>query len=481
MLPPLLERLCAMDVPDFRTVTVEALAAMVRGRELTAAAVTDHALERIEALNPVLNAFVALDADDARAQAAAIDERLDAGEEVGPLAGIPIGVKDLVDATGFHTSRGAMYTRNDPPAISDCTEVARMRAAGCVIVGKTNTPEHGCMGDTYNPRYGPTLNPWNIERSPGGSSGGTGSAIAAGMVPVGTGSDGGGSIRIPSAICGLSGIKTSQGRVPSGPPPSGLIDLSCVGPMARLIRDVALCLDAMVGPHPADLRSLPKPDVSWRAALDSPRVPARVLWAPSIDGEPVDSEIAAACTAAVDRLAGEGVEVVEVGAAITAVPGAFLQLFLGGLIGPAFRPLYGTDEWDNVTDVLAVLLEDVYERATPESIYWARQQAGELSIQLAELMEGYDGLLMPTLAGQAPPPGGHGTINGEETPNWFRFTPLANLTRRPAGTVCCGFSREGVPIGLQVVGHQLDDLAVLETLAVLEDLLALNPIAPDVA
>ncbi|MYB86072.1 MAG: amidase [Acidimicrobiaceae bacterium] len=470
-----------MDVPDFRTVTVEALAALVRDRTLTAAAVTEHALERIEALNPTLNAFVAVDADDARTQAAAIDERLDAGEEVGPLAGIPIGVKDLVDATGFHTSKGAMYTRHDPPATSDCTEVARMRAAGCVIVGKTNTPEHGCMGDTYNPRYGPTLNPWNPERSPGGSSGGTGAAIASGMVPVGSGSAGGGSIRIPSAICGLSGIKTSPGRVPSGPPPSGLIDLSCVGPMARLIRDVALCLDAMVGPDPADLRSLPKPEVSWRAALDSPRVPARVLWAPSIDGEPVDAEIAAACTEAVDRLAAEGVEVVEVGAAITAVPGAFLQLFLGGLIGPAFRPLYGTDEWANVTEVLAVMLEDVYQRATPESIYWARQQAGELSIALAELMEGYDALLMPTLAGQAPPPGGHGTINGEETPNWFRFTPLANLTRRPAGTVCCGFSREGVPIGLQVVGHQLDDLTVLETLAVLEDLLALNPIAPDLA
>ncbi|MCY4666059.1 MAG: amidase [Acidimicrobiaceae bacterium] len=468
-----------MDVPDFRTVTVEALADMVRGRTLTAAAVTEHALERIDALNPVLNAFVALDADDARAQAAAIDERLDAGDGVGPLAGIPIGVKDLVDATGFHTSKGAMYTRNGPPATSDCTEVARMRAAGCVIVGKTNTPEHGCMGDTYNPRFGPTLNPWNIERSPGGSSGGTGSAIAAGMVPVGTGSDGGGSIRIPSAICGLSGIKTSQGRVPRGPPPSGLIDLSCVGPMARLIRDVALCLDAMVGPHPADLRSLPKPDVSWRAALDSPRVPARVLWVPSIDGEPVDSETAAACAAAVERLAAEGVAVVEVGAAIAAVPGAFLQLFFGGLIGPAFRPLYGTDEWENVTEVLAMLLEDVYEQATPESIYWARQQAGELSIQLAELMDGYDALLMPTLAGQAPPPGGHGTINGEETPNWFRFTPLANLTRRPAGTVCCGFGTEGVPIGLQVVGHQLDDLAVLETVAVLEDLLALDPVAPD--
>ena len=470
-----------MDVPDFRTVTVEALAAMVRERDLTAAAVTEHALERIEALNPTLNAFVALDAGRARAQARAIDGRLDAGDDVGPLAGIPIGVKDLADAAGFHTSRGAMYTRNNPPAASDSTEVARMRAAGCVVVGKTNTPEHGCMGDTYNPRFGPTLNPWNIERSPGGSSGGTGAAVASGMVPVGTGSDGGGSIRIPSAICGLSGLKTTHGRVPSGPPPSGLIDLSCVGPMARRIRDVALCLDALVGPHPADLRSLPKPEAPWRAALDSPRVPARVLWAPSIDGEPVDSEIAAACAAAVEQLAAEGVEVDETEAEIRAVPDSFLQLFFGGLIGPAFRPLYGTDEWANVTDVLAVMLEDVYGRATPESIYEARRQAGELSIALAEMMEGYDVLLMPTLAGQAPAPAGHGTINGAETPNWFRFTPLANLARRPAGTVCCGFSSEGVPIGLQVVGHQLDDLGVLETLAVLEDLLALDPIAPDLA
>ena len=468
-----------MDVLDFRTVTVEALAAMVRDRTLTAAAVTEHALERIEALNPVLNAFVAVDADGARRQAEAIDARLDAGDDPGPLAGVPIGVKDLVDAAGFHTSKGAMYTRNDPPAAADCIEVARMRAAGCVIVGKTNTPEHGCMGDTYNPRFGPTLNPWNPERSPGGSSGGTGAAIASGMVPLGTGSDGGGSIRIPSAICGLSGIKTSHGRVPSGPPPSGLIDLSCVGPMARLIRDVALCLDSLVGPDPADLRSLPKPDVSWRAALDSPRPPARALWAPSLDGDPVDSEIAAACAAAVERLAASGVEVDEAPTEIGAVPGAFLQLFFGGLIGPAFRPLYGTDEWTNVTDVLAAMLEDVYGRATPESIYEARRRAGELSMSLAELMDGYDVLLMPTLAGQAPAPAGHGTIDGVETPNWFRFTPLANLTRRPAGTVCCGFSTENVPIGLQVVGHQLDDLTVLETIAVLEDLLALNPIAPD--
>ena len=248
-----------MDVPDFRTVTVEALAAQVRDRTLSAAAVTEHALERIEVLNPQLNAFVALDAEDARSQAAAIDERLDAGDDVGLLAGIPIGVKDLADAAGFVTTRGAMHLRDTPPVAADSTEVARMRSAGAVILGKTNTPEFGCMGDTYNPLFGATWNPWNLSRSAGGSSGGTSAAVASGMVPVGTGSDGGGSIRIPSSICGMSGLKPSHGRVPSGPPPPGLLDLSCVGPMARRIRDVAYCLDAVIGPHPSDLRSLPAP------------------------------------------------------------------------------------------------------------------------------------------------------------------------------------------------------------------------------
>ncbi len=469
-----------MDVPDFRTVTVESLASMVRDRTLTAAAVTEHTLERIEALNPHLNAFVAIDEAGARSQAAAIDERLDAGDDVGPLAGIPIGVKDLADAAGFVTTRGAMHLRDTPPVTEDSTEVARLRAAGAVIIGKTNTPEFGCMGDTYNPLFGATWNPWNPSRSPGGSSGGTGAAIASGMVPVGTGSDGGGSIRIPSSMCGLSGIKTSQGRVPSGPPPPGLLDLSCVGPMARRIRDVAFCLDAVVGPHPSDLRSLPAPTESWRRALDSPRPPERVLWAPSFDGEPVDAEILATCAAAVERLAAQGVEVVEAGTLFDTASDAFLPLFLGGLIGPAYAPLFGTPAWDDVTDLLAVALEEAFERATVASVAEARQEAGRLSMQLADVMAGFDAMLLPTMAGQTPVVGGDGSINGVETENWIRFTPLANLTRRPAGTVCCGFTDDGMPVGLQVLGHQVDDVGVLETLAVLEDLLDLDPIAPEI-
>lgn len=467
------------EVPDFRTVTVEALASMVRERALTALAVTEHALERIGALNGVLNAFVAVDAQAARTQAAALDERLDAGIDAGPLAGVPIGVKDLADAAGFVTTKGAVHLRHADPAEADATEVARLRAAGCVIIGKTNTPEHGCIGDTYNPLFGATVNPWNTERSPGGSSGGTAAAIAAGMVPAGTGSDGGGSIRIPSAACGLSGIKTSQGRVPGGPSPMGLLDLSCVGPMARRIRDVALCLDSVTGPHPGDLRSLPAPGLSWRAALDSPSPPARVLWVPSFDGGPVDGEIAAACAAAVERLAATGAEVVETGKLFDNPMPAFLQLFYGGGIVPSHLPLFGTEAWAEVTDVLAAMLEDTFDRVSVTSQFEARQQAAETSLTLAEAMDGFDVMLLPTTAGQVPSPGGHGTVNGEPTPNWIRFTPLANLTRRPAGTVCCGFAGDGMPVGLQVLGHQLDDLSVLETLAVFEDLLGLDPRAPD--
>ena len=467
-----------MVVPDFRAVTVEALAAMVRERSLTAVAVAEHALERIEALNPVINAFAAIDAEGAVACAAAVDERLDAGDGVGPLAGIPIGVKDLENAAGFPTRMGAVRHSDDGPASSDSAHVARLRAAGCVVLGKTSTPEYGCLADTVNPLSGATLNPWNLERSPGGSSGGTAAAIASGMIPVGTGSDGGGSIRIPSAACGLSGVKTSQGRVPSGPPSLGLTDLSSAGPMALRIRDVALCLDAVVGPHPADLRSLPMPGAPWRPALDSPRLPGRALWAPSLDGQPVDSEIAAVCAAAAERLASAGVDVVESDTALDTEMPAFMTLFCEGLFAPVYEPLRGTESWDGITGMLATMLERTAARRTASSLFEARQRAGGLSVRLAELMDGYDVLLTPTVAGQTPVSGGQGTIDGEPVEDWVRFTPLANLTRRPAGSVCCGFTADRMPVGLQAVGHQLGDLAVLETLAALEDLLAPDATAP---
>ena len=262
---------------DFRTTSLADLARSVRAKEVSARELTQAALDRIETLDPTLQRLRRRGRGaGARTRPPAIDARIADGGDPGPLAGIPLGVKDLQNAVGYRTTYGSALHADDPPATADDPFVARMRAAGCVIVGKTNTPEFGWMGNTTNAIFGPSLNPFDTSRGPGGSSGGASAALAAGMVPLATGSDGGGSIRIPSACCGLSGMKPSLGRVPAGGPnPPGWIDLSTNGPMARRIADVARALDVAVGPDPTDLRALPRPEASWLAALDDPHVPVR--------------------------------------------------------------------------------------------------------------------------------------------------------------------------------------------------------------
>lgn len=346
------------------------------------------------------------------------------------------------------------------------------------MLGKTNTPEAGWIGDTFNPVFGATKNPWNTDRSPGGSSGGTSSAIASGMVPLATGSDGGGSIRIPSALTGLSGHKPTQGRVPSGPVPMGASDLSTVGPMARRIRDVALALDVVSGPTPGDLRSLDAPTQSYRAALDNPPAPNRVLWAPSIEGQAPDAEILAVCQGAVDQMKAAGVEVVEIGPVLDNLMGPFALLFYGGMV-PVFRDaMNDPEQFAQVTPGLQEILSFAGDLLTPDSVEEARKQAQALSVELAEKMEGFDALLSPTVAGQTPVSEKSGTIDGEETTAWVSYTYAFNLTRRPAGTTNAGFTADGMPVGLQIVGHQNDDLGTLQTTAWIEDLLGFDPIAP---
>jgi len=466
-----------VDVPDFRRSTVEALAAMVRGGDLTAAAVTDAALARIESSNDVINAFVAIDADAARSQAAAIDARIAAGEDVGPLAGVPIGVKDLEDAAGFRTTRGAAHLADAPAVDEDSTEVARLRAAGCVVIGKTNTPEAGWIGDTFNPTFGATKNPWDLDRSPGGSSGGTSAAVAAGMVPLGTGSDGGGSIRIPSGVCGMSSFKPTQGRIPAGPAPLGAADLSTIGPMARRIRDVALALDVVVGPDANDLRSLPAEDRSFRAVCEAPTAPTRLLWCTSIDGSPVDDEVNEVAQAAVTRIREAGVEVVETDPIMPDVMKPFLLLFYGNMV-PGYRDLMGTPALDEVTPGLQDLIAGAAKRLSVDAVEQARKSAQALSMRLGAAMEGFDALITPMTVGQTPTSEGQGIVNGELTNAWVGNTAPFNVTKRPAGTTCMGFAADGMPLALQIVGHQLDDVRVVELTAWAEDLFDLDPVAP---
>ncbi len=234
---------------DFRGVPVAQLAREVRSGERSAREVVTAALHRIERVDPMVNAFVAVDGDRALEQAAAIDQLVVNGTDPGPLAGVPLGVKDLEDAAGYRTTHGAPIHRDREPAVADSPHVARLRAAGCVVVGKTNTPEYGWTAHTENQLFGATKNPWDTAHTPGGSSGGSAAALAAGLVPLATGSDGGGSIRIPSSCCGLSGMKTSLGRVPAaGTEPPSWADLSVKGPMALRMADIVLALDAVVGP-----------------------------------------------------------------------------------------------------------------------------------------------------------------------------------------------------------------------------------------
>lgn len=464
---------------DFRKDSVVELAQQVRGGSISASALVGHALERIAADNPVVNAFVAVDEERARSAAEAIDQKVAAGVDPGPLAGIPIGVKDLEDAAGFVTSHGSVAMSRGPVASSNSVQVERLVAAGCVVIGKTNTPELGWKGDTDNVAFGPTLNPWNLDHSPGGSSGGSAAAIAAGMVPLATGSDGGGSIRIPSSCCGLSGIKPSLGRVPSGgEEPPDWQHLSTRGPMARRLADVAAALDVVVSPDPSDLRSLPRPEASWTAALDGARPPRKVAWSPTLGYANVDAEVLGICERAVEVMASLGCEVVEVETVFDSDPVDQWVTLAGVYNLRTYSELRGTPDWEHVDPGLAMVI-DAAESISGLEVVRAEDACHMLNLRLVKLFRDARLLLTPTVAAEPPPRslGGSGLINGVADFNWVKFTYPFNLTRSPAASVTVGRTSRGLPVGLQLVGPQHGDLVVLRSAAALEAAIGFDEVA----
>jgi len=463
---------------DFRTRTLADLSRSVRSKETSARELTQATLDRIERLDPLYHAFVAVDGERALHAAAGIDQRIVDGEDPGPLAGIPIGVKDLQNAVGYTTTYGSALHADDPPSTVDDPFVARLRDAGCVIVGKTNTPEFGWMGNTTNALFGPSLNPFDTSRGPGGSSGGAAAALAAGMVPLATGSDGGGSIRIPSACCGLSGMKPSLGRVPAGGPnPPGWVDLSTNGPMACRIEDVTRALDVAVGPDPTDLRALPRPEASWLAALDDPHVPVRIAYAPTLGYATVDAEVAAACDRAVAVLESLGANVVVLDSVFEADPvGDFLTL-TGAATLRTLRPYMKHPRWEEVHPVLRHFV-DLAQATTAEQLLQVFDRFHLMNLRLVELFHTSRILVTPTCSAVAPFAGEMtSSVNGETTANWVQFTYPFNMTRSPAATVPVGLSAQGLPIGLQMVGPQHGDLVVLRTAAALEAAMGLDTLA----
>jgi aspartyl-tRNA(Asn)/glutamyl-tRNA(Gln) amidotransferase subunit A len=465
---------------DFRSTSLASLAQSVRHKDVSARELTAAALSRIEELNPTINAFVATDGERALKQAAAVDQIVASGGDPGPLAGIPIGVKDLEDAAGYRTTHGSPLWADDAVAEHDSVLVARLRAAGCVVVGKTNTPEFGWTSKTDNALFGPTKNPWSLEHSPGGSSGGSAAALAAGMVPLATGSDGGGSIRIPSACCGLSGVKASMGRVPSGGPrPPDWPGLSAKGPMARRIEDVVRALDVVVAPEPTDLRSLPRPEASWLATLEDPHAPAKVLWAPTLGYASVDDEVLAVCERAVSVLESLGTEVIEIDSVFDTDPLDPWLTLAGVYLLRSIEERAGGADVAEREPLLGFLLDQA-RSVTGVQMAEALDACHRVNARLVEVFSQARILITPTCAGLAPPLAlaGAGLINGAETANWVEFTYPFNMSGSPAATLCAGLSASGLPVGLQLVGPTHGDLVVLRTAAALEAALGFEQLAP---
>ena len=457
---------------DFRTATIEQLVLDIRARRVSARELTDAALSNIERCNPTINAFCATAPDDARAEADRVDAALSRGDAVGALAGIPCGVKDLEDARGYVTTYGSALHVGDSPATEDSALVARLRAAGAIIVGKTNTPEFGFKGVTDNRPFGASRNPWDLDYTSGGSSGGSSAAIGAGMVPLATGSDGGGSIRIPSALCGFTGIKSSQGRVPlGGPNPPGSGVLSVKGPMALRCRDIALCLDATIGDEPTDIFGLPDPQTSLRSALDRNNRPAKVIWSPTMGFANVDTEIMQRCSQAIEQLADQGVEVI-VNDDIWQVDPVFkwFQLWAAAR-AESQGPLRGTPAWEQIDDELKVQIEYGLDQVSGVDYHDAINASHQLNWQLEQAFADAPLILTPATCGRPPKIGSSlGTVNGEELAGWVAFTYGINMTRNPAGVVSCG-TVDGLPVALQVIGRQREDASVLQALCYVEDLL----------
>jgi aspartyl-tRNA(Asn)/glutamyl-tRNA(Gln) amidotransferase subunit A len=436
-----------------------------RSRRISPVDAAQATLERIERLNPKLNAYTVTTPELALAQATAAERAYAAGEAPS-LAGVPVSIKDLTPTRGIRTARGSLV---DPEWVPDFDApiVERLYAAGAVLVGKTNTPEIGWKGDSGNRVFGPSYNPWRLERTPGGSSGGAAAAVAAGLGPLAQGSDGAGSIRIPAAFCGIFGLKPSFGLVPQYPP-SAVGDLSHLGPMTRTVRDAALMLNAIAGADARDRLSWSS-GVDYAQDLDAGVAGLRVAWSPTLGYATVEPAVMEHTERATKVFRDLGCDVVSVDPALPD-PAPLLDVMWSAAMAGYFA-----GRLDEVRDrldqgLLAVI--DGTDKISGVDLAHVMQQRNGYYTGMREFMQGYDLLLTPTLpstaftAGLDEPDGWQRSTLAPL--DWTPFTFPFNLTGQPAATVPCGFDADGMPIGLQIVGRWRDDRTVLRAAAAFE-------------
>jgi aspartyl-tRNA(Asn)/glutamyl-tRNA(Gln) amidotransferase subunit A len=445
------------------------LARQIRAKEVSPVAVVEAVLRRIETLQPSVNAFITVTADEARAAARRAEAAVMAGGPLGPLHGVPFSVKDLLFTERVRTTMGSVIFADQVPA-EDAVPVRRLREAGAILIGKTTTPEFGHKPLTDSPLFGATRNPWDLSRTAGGSSGGAAAAVATGQGPLALGTDGGGSIRIPAACCGIVGLKPTLGRVPHVHQTDLFSTTSYIGPMARTVTEVAACFDAIVGFDPGDPYSRPEPP-------DDPRgVQVRGLrlgWLPRVGNRRIDPDVLAAAEAAVRHLERQGAQVETVEEDFAVLEPAFLVILQAGLaarVGPHIAK-FG--------DKVARSLRETVERGTRWSaVDWANAFAQRAAVyrRVQARLRRFDMLVSPTLSRPAlvvdHDPFEPITIGGETVGSvrgaWYPYTWPFNLSGHPAVSLPCGWSSDGLPIGLQIVGAWYADRRVLALAAHLE-------------
>lgn len=448
------------------------LARQIRAKKLSPVEVVRDLLEAIDRVNPKINAYVTIDADGALARARKAEKAVMKRQELGPLHGVPFSVKDAAYTKGVRTTMGSKLMEDFVPE-EDAVFVARLKKAGAILLGKTNTPEFATVPFTENDVFGVTHNPWNLERSPGGSSGGAAAAVAAGLGPLATGNDVGGSIRIPASCCGVFGIKPQYGRVPNYPVFHLWESMLHEGPLTRTVRDGALMLEIMSGPHPGDRHSMIPPLGKLTASLNKGVKGLRMAWSADLGFAGVSRKVQEIGEKAAKKFIALGAKVEEAAPGFPNPEMCYVTIVNAELTAALSR--FGPLEQikDRLTPRLADRLE-ANQNLTALDYLRATFHRRELAATVARFFEKYDLLLAPTI-GVAPwpidlPLGIVEEVDGKPvTPRGWLLTFPFNLTGQPAASIPAGWTEDGLPVGLQIVGRYNDEETVLRAAAAFEE------------
>lgn len=452
-----------MAIDDLCFFTATELTRLIRSGELSAREVMESHLAQIERVNPTVNAIVTLLPDRAMNAAREADEQQAQGKELGPLHGLPIAHKDLIATKGIRTTLGSpIYSEFIPD--HDALIVQRLRAAGAITIGKTNTPEFGAGSQTFNKVFGKTLNPYDTTKTCGGSSGGAAVALACGMIPIADGSDTGGSLRNPANFCNVVGFRTSPGRVPVYPNEMGWFPISVQGPMARTVEDAALMLSAIAGPDPRSPISITQPGDLFAQPLDRDFKGVRIAWSQDFGELPVDPSVTTVIDSHSSTFESLGCEIADEIPDFTDADECF-KAWRAWKFEKRFRELLETHR-DQLKDTIIWNVESGMELSGPD-LATVESKRTRLYHRVREFMDTHEFLILPV--SQVPPFDVSqpyiSEINGQKLEtyiDWMKSCYYISAIGLPAISVPCGFTNDGLPVGVQIVGRHQDDLGVLQ-------------------